>query len=434
MSDLSQTILAGTEEMSRAGTELAAVRAAGQQRKRAAIQATSEALAGIGDTFKQFGSWSEAKKAEIDTKQVDDAYALGLATKGPSGALTTLSAYRPQTAPGSRRLVELMTHTEGLVRDQYQNQLNDAQIHHFQMQDKDLQDKIDERKQNEAERSKLMASGALTLGPDADANEAQIVSAVMGGTMKASEAKPALDVIRANRKRADDANKAALKTQKEQADTETFGKALAAYQDNTAVLDPATNTFHVPTQMERMAKVDAVEGLTPKHRQVIQSLAIAEDRLQQKAAQDKSELDFAKERFATQVAANDLRAQLEASGQDARAILAMDKMKLDAAVKIVEDSKKQLTRIGIQTLVDQQSTLLTDAEKAQRQKDREDSYAVARKNINEFEPLIQQIARTGGEKPAAAPRKGGKQEADVLTPEKAKDASDEELWKKAMGK
>lgn len=127
MSELTRTILAGTSQVKDAYEGLANLRAVNRQRKAKAMEGIGESLASLGSTFKEYGSWKAAKQAEDESKQVDDAYALGMQTGDPTKALVTLGAVRPTTAGAAARRARLMDQAMKTSRDKIASQLDEAQ-------------------------------------------------------------------------------------------------------------------------------------------------------------------------------------------------------------------------------------------------------------------------------------------------------------------
>lgn len=152
MSELSRTILSGTNQIADAMAGLAAARRESRKRKSDAARATGESLADLGTTLKQYGDMRRARLAEDDTKQVNDAYGLGMTTKGPQGALVALGAVRPRTAAGATLLATRSEAAQDLVRRQDNSRLLEAQAHHMDAMDKEA---AKERERAEKARTDL---------------------------------------------------------------------------------------------------------------------------------------------------------------------------------------------------------------------------------------------------------------------------------------
>lgn len=112
MSELSRSVQAGTSQVAGAYQGLATLKAAGADRARRVGADLGASLGELGATLKEYGSWRDAKRAEDEERQVEDAYVLGMQTGDPSKALVTLGAVRPTMASAatlrSRRLAESM--------------------------------------------------------------------------------------------------------------------------------------------------------------------------------------------------------------------------------------------------------------------------------------------------------------------------------------
>ncbi len=102
MSDLSQTILRGTDQMSEGYQSLARVRSQNRSRQDAAIRAATDSLGEAAKNFKDYGSWQDAKAAEKDVLAAGDAARLGRIKAGAPGVLTALDGYAPSTVDGMK--------------------------------------------------------------------------------------------------------------------------------------------------------------------------------------------------------------------------------------------------------------------------------------------------------------------------------------------
>lgn len=154
MSELSRTIQYGTNQIADAMTGLAAARREKRARKSAAMREAGQALADLGTTIGKYGDMRRAREAEDDTKQVNEAYGLGMTTKGPQGALVALGAVRPRTAAGATLLSTYSERAQDLVRRQDNSRLLEAQAHHMEAMD---QEAAKERERAEKGRADLRA-------------------------------------------------------------------------------------------------------------------------------------------------------------------------------------------------------------------------------------------------------------------------------------
>lgn len=100
MSDLSQTILAGTSQISGGMQDLIAARDRKTARKQVALQALNESFGQAAKSFKEYKSWQSQTAADNDVNQIAEAARLGAITKGPTGGLVALEAVRPSTVAG----------------------------------------------------------------------------------------------------------------------------------------------------------------------------------------------------------------------------------------------------------------------------------------------------------------------------------------------
>lgn len=132
MSELSRAVQIGTEQVSRAYSGLANLHAVNRERKRRAAEGLGESLSELGRTIRDYGSWRDAKKAEDEERQVDDAYALGMQTGEPEKALVTLGAVRPTTAAAATLRAKRMEAATEAARQRNAARLAEAEEFHRQ--------------------------------------------------------------------------------------------------------------------------------------------------------------------------------------------------------------------------------------------------------------------------------------------------------------
>lgn len=190
MSDLSQTILAGTSQMAEAQKYANDQKQLRDTKKQVALQAATEAFSKVGDIFKQ-------KQEEDDLKELSNAYSLGVTAKGAAGGLTAISAHRPRTAAAAAQKINLTTQLEEAVRKGTLNPLEEAQKHHYEQIDKTAREAAEQKAQDEKDRD-AWAAGYVP-NPDDDEEVRQIHIAVLTGQLSPKQAKPVLDDLR-NRK------------------------------------------------------------------------------------------------------------------------------------------------------------------------------------------------------------------------------------------
>lgn len=191
MSDLSRTVLAGTEEVSRAYSGLANLNAVNRERKRKAAAGLGDSLAELGQTIKDYGSWRDAKKAEDETRQVDDAYALGMQTGEPEKALVTLGAVRPTTAAAATLRAKRMEAATEAARQRNADRLNEAEKFNRQQQyerESKYHDELIqiERAKVENEKARQARLGAET--PNIDPNSPAGIAAAEEKARRVAEA------------------------------------------------------------------------------------------------------------------------------------------------------------------------------------------------------------------------------------------------------
>ena len=260
MSELSRTILAGTEQQQSALRDLTAIRAAKCQRKQAAIQSVVEAAQGLGQTLVDLRSMREAKAAETEERDILNAAALGAATKGPTGALIALDTVRPRTLPGARTLVRIQTDYEEKARRENDERLQNAQL--FRLE----QDERDRKKRQEQEDRELQAYAELVktpLDPDADPQDrmGRAIAAAAPSLYKPSQLLSDEDARRQARRSAVRLEtKQDAKTSRDRA----AGEAFQAFYSEDPVLDREGGAYRPPTPQERLARAARVEGTHPE--------------------------------------------------------------------------------------------------------------------------------------------------------------------------
>lgn len=155
---LADIILRGTDQMSQASQNLADAKSRQQTRKRVALEGVTEAFQGAVKEFKEARSWAEAKRSESDQRDVDNAFSLGLATKGAPGALTALEALRPLTAVGAKRRADLTLKTQDYSAQEIENSLKKAEAHHYTELDTAAAEKRKIDADERVERKKILDS------------------------------------------------------------------------------------------------------------------------------------------------------------------------------------------------------------------------------------------------------------------------------------
>lgn len=214
MGSLANTILAGTGQMADAAAGLAQVRAKNRERQRVAMQAASESLADVGKTIKDFGSYQEARKAEMEIRDIRSGLALGRATKGNQGVLIAARGYRPLTKAGADALDEGTTEAAKLLQGENRVALETAQAHHLSMLDQAAQDKQSQAEADRAERETILAK--YPLPADATPEDTQEHELYSGGLIPTKDHLSYREQRRKEREfAAKEASKVAMETAKE---------------------------------------------------------------------------------------------------------------------------------------------------------------------------------------------------------------------------
>lgn len=101
MSELSRQVASNTQSVYGAHRDLVALKARSRERKKEAFAGIADAIKDAGDQYRKHLSWRDAQAEEREIAEVENAYALGYATKGGEGARAALSGVRPRTAKGA---------------------------------------------------------------------------------------------------------------------------------------------------------------------------------------------------------------------------------------------------------------------------------------------------------------------------------------------
>lgn len=403
MSDLSSTVLRGTDQVTDAYKGLANLRAVNRERKTRAMAGIGESLASLGKTLRDYGSWKDAKAAEDETRQVEDAYALGMQTGEPEKALVTLGATKVRHAASatlrSKRLAEVMS----LAHQRNVERSDEALTNYREQQTEDLK-----RAAADEARSRIDAKNVV-LPEDASEAEIQLAQDVYAGKVKKAQADPIFKMYADRRKSVAAAKKEFDKTAAATADTETFDKALAAYNDESPVEDPTTHVYRPPTQADRVARADAVPGLTPKHRASIVGLAKARESIEYRKRRD-AELNTQKmEAFQFQKDVFAWKQAAAASGRDVRIWLAQNAQAVESAKSLLAGADKLIRGAALQRVYIGLDSTLTDEEKQTRITELDAATEDAQKTKDEFEPLLRSVASQGGKPAPAGPGLGAGQ-------------------------
>lgn len=104
--------------------------------KKAKNERTNLALKEAGASFEKAGkafldmrTWKDAKQAEAEDKQLDDAYAVGVSQHGLPGALEALGATRVSQAPSAKRRTDLMMKASDKIREDNKLKIDEAYKH-----------------------------------------------------------------------------------------------------------------------------------------------------------------------------------------------------------------------------------------------------------------------------------------------------------------
>lgn len=421
MSDLSSTILQGTSQVSDSYKGLANLRAVNRERKTRAMSGIGDSLAEMGKALKSYGSWRDAKAAEDETRQVEDAYALGMQTGDPTKALVTLGATKVRHAEPATRRSALLNKASELAHQRNVDRSDEAMTNYRNQQTEDLK-----RAAADEAQSRIDAQN-IQLPPDASEAEIQLAQDVYAGKVKKAQADPIFKMYADRRKSVAAAKKESDKVGAAAADTETFDKALAAYNDESPVEDPTTHVYRPPTQADRVARADAVPGITPKHRASIVGLARARETLEYRQKRDAELKAHAAEAFQFQKDVFAWKQAAAASGQDVRIWLAQNAQAVESAKSLLAGADKQIRGAALQRVYIGLDSTLTDEEKQARIKELDATTEEAQKTKDEFEPLLRSVASQGGKPAPSGPGLGaGKDNAPdtfrgTLTPEGQKD-------------
>lgn len=101
MSELSRQVASNTQSVYGAHRDLVALKARSRERKKEAFAGIADAIKDAGDQYRKHLSWRDAQMEEREIAEVENAYALGYATKGGEGARAALSGVKPTTAKGA---------------------------------------------------------------------------------------------------------------------------------------------------------------------------------------------------------------------------------------------------------------------------------------------------------------------------------------------
>lgn len=290
MSELSRTILAGTNQIADAMAGLAAARRESRKRKSDATRAAGESLADLGTTLKQYGDMRRARLAEDDTKQVNDAYGLGMTTKGPQGALVALGAIRPRTSAGATLLSTYSERAQELMRKETNSALLEAQSSHMKAMDEEAA-KERERAEKARENLRSIMSREHAPDPNADPNDpdeqdlAQAREAVALGALDYGDYLKLRAQVTATRKaRADDDRRRTELQTKAGLEREKIASKERIAAENVGVQRDRLDAMK--SAHENAAQV-ASETLALRRAFMEQSLAIASDRATRDALREK---------------------------------------------------------------------------------------------------------------------------------------------------
>lgn len=118
MSDIGADIRAGTAQMAGAYQALAKARREKKDRRLARIETIGEAVAGLGNEFKKYGSWRAAKQDEDEEKQITEGVLLAQSQRGDEGVLSYLTGYKPVRVHGARIAMKYKNEAEDALREQ----------------------------------------------------------------------------------------------------------------------------------------------------------------------------------------------------------------------------------------------------------------------------------------------------------------------------
>lgn len=181
MVDLARTVQIGTGQLARGKAELRAATADKRRRKLAGLSAAGDAFAGLGSALKDHGDMRQAAEAERELAEINQAYGLGLAAKGPAGAKATLSGLTPRTAKGAQLLATRSAEVQGLVNDQDLAKLRAAQGARYDRQNKEWEAEQEEKKREHDALTKIFSK---PLPPDASDEHKEIRRMVAAGLMR----------------------------------------------------------------------------------------------------------------------------------------------------------------------------------------------------------------------------------------------------------
>lgn len=413
---LADTILRGTDQQASAAAGLVRVRRDNRENQRAAVEALDESAKDLGNTFKQFGDWSKAQKAEVDIREINNAEALGQTVKGVAGRMAAINAYRPGSAAGAAYAVKRRDQATEDMRHELDRDADEADIQLHKAQARDLDSKIKERDTKMAGVAKFKNSGELDrfiagLGDDADPASVEALTKFMNGEIDEKVFKATQRTIEAGHKRKDALDKSVAKTAAQEEDTKTFDAARANFDMDTPVLDQATGAYRPPTTEDRLKRAGATTGVTPAHMRVIQADALSRRAEEGRNARQQAFLTQQANHVQRKAEADQLRSGIHdaqtAFGLDARTVLSQNKEMRLAAQAVVAEAERQLKQSEHQRLIVEFSDDLSDAQKQAKLSSLDMMDADAQATRDEFTALLGTIAKTGGTSPGHAPSGSG---------------------------
>lgn len=212
MSDLSRTVLAGTSQVKDAYSGLVNLNAVNRQRKERAMAGIGDNLAELGKTIKEYGSWRDAKAAEDEITEIENADALAL--NDPQKRFVTLGAVKVRHAKSAAYLDAKKKDAWKQWIEQGEAKKNEAMTFHYNQQTQDLKDKAAEHAQNVKDRQKWLEEGGASLPVDATEEERATARDVEMGVLTPKEAAPIFRMHAERRKRIAEAAKIAREAEK----------------------------------------------------------------------------------------------------------------------------------------------------------------------------------------------------------------------------
>lgn len=127
MSDLSQTILEGTGQMSQASQALAKAVAGRTERRQVALENMTRSFQDATKTYQAERTWQNAKAGETEEAAVNNAVALARTQGGPDKVSIAVSPVPTKTARGSTAKVNAIKMADLETRENTQNEFTKAQ-------------------------------------------------------------------------------------------------------------------------------------------------------------------------------------------------------------------------------------------------------------------------------------------------------------------